>query len=53
MTRKREARIMLTLTVEEKRRIEQLAARADLPVTSYCRKVLLARNKKEIENGEV
>lgn len=51
--RKRPERIMLTLTAEEKRRIEYLAERAELPVTIYCRKVLLAQGRKVANDGEL
>lgn len=49
MQRKRNECIMLTLTKTEKEQIKAMAAAADLPMTMYCRKILM---DKVAENNE-
>ena len=43
MQRKRNECIMLTLTKAEKDLIKSMAAAADLPMTIYCRKILMEK----------
>lgn len=54
--RTRDRRIMLTVTADEKIRIETAANKADMSTTAYCRAVLLQRNaqpKQVPDNGEL
>lgn len=45
--RTRDERIMLTVTAEEKAKIEQAANKADMSTTAYCRNILLPKNPQE------
>ena len=49
MKRKRNECIMLTLTKAEKEQIKALAEAADLPMTIYCRKVLMEKVRESDE----
>lgn len=53
MNRYRKDAILITVTEDEKKRIKDLAFKAGLPMTIFCRKILLAQYDKAVNNGKV
>ena len=47
MNNVRTERVVITVTPEEKKKIEDAARRYGMPMTAYCRYVLLFRKEKK------